>query len=102
MTISLRQYTLSIPAGTVSAQFVTGELDWRFDGNQTRRFVVTLVNGSDSVLLEATLDEVNWFPLANAYTGNTTPNVLVTVGPFVRVRATKTGTNAAATVVAIA
>lgn len=86
----------------MTAQFVTGELDWRFDGNQTRRFVTTLADASDSVLLEATLDEVSWFPLAMAYTGATTPNVLVTVGPLVRVRATKTGTAGAATVVAIA
>lgn len=86
----------------MTPQFVTGELDWRFDGNQTRRFTVTLAQAADSVLLEATLDEVTWFPLNSAYTGATTPYVLVTVGPFVRVRATKTGTNAAATVVAIA
>lgn len=102
MAISLRQYSLMIAAATVTAQPVTGVLDYRFDGNQTRRFVVTLAQAADSVLLEGTLDGTNWFSLANAYTGATTPFVLVTVGPLYRVRATKTGTAGAATVVAIA
>jgi hypothetical protein len=83
------------------AAHTSWELDWRFDGVQTRRVVTTLANGSDSVLIEGTLDGTNWFTIGSAHTGATTPFVDTLTGPYRRLRATKTGTNGAATVIGI-
>jgi len=68
---------------------------------QNRRIVTTLANGSDSVLIEGTLDGTNWFTIGTAHTGATTPFIDNLSGPYYQLRATKTGTNGAATIVAI-
>lgn len=101
MAILLHTYTETIAAATVSAVTIGGELDWARDGLQSRRVTVTLANGADSVLLEGTLDGTNWFSLAAAMTGATTPFVTALTGPYFKIRVTKTGTNGAATVTAI-
>jgi hypothetical protein len=101
MSVILHQVTVSIAAANVSANVIGGELDWRRDGVQTRRIVTTLANGADSVLIEGTLDGSTWFTINTAHTGATTPFVDTVTGPYFKLRATKTGTNGAATVVAM-
>ena len=101
-SLSLRSYTISIAAATVTAVAIgVGDLDYRFDGTQYRRLTVQLVNGADSVLVEGSLDGTTWFSVNAAITGNTNVNVIALTGPYMRLRATKTGTNGAATVTAI-
>jgi hypothetical protein len=96
---ALRQVNLSMLAADVAAH-VSGELDFRSDGTQNRRIVTTLTSAADSVLIEGTLDGTNWFTIAT-HTGATTPFIDNLTGPYFQIRATKTGTNGAATVVAI-
>lgn len=100
MAILLHNYTVEIAAGTVTAQSLGGELDWRRDGYQLRRVVITGANAADSFLIEGTLDGTNWFTANAALTGSTAYAVALS-GPFFRLRITKTGTNGAATVSAI-
>lgn len=99
MSFSLRLVTLSMSASTVTA-VTSPVLDWRFNGTQNRRLVTTLANAADSVLIEGSLDGTNWFTI-NTRTGATTPFVDALVGPYYQIRATKTGTNGAATVVGL-
>ena len=77
------------------------QVDRLYRGQQSRRVVVSLANGADSMLLEGTLDGTTWFALAHAFTGATTPFVTALSGPYYQIRVTKTGTNGAATVSAI-
>jgi hypothetical protein len=98
---SLNKYTLTIAAGTVTAQAVgSGMLDWRYGGTQNRRVVITGANAADSFQLEGTLDGTNWFAAAAAQTGATS-YVISLSGPYYALRITKTGANGAATVTAI-
>lgn len=97
-TSRLRNDTLTIAAGTETAQSLGGELDWHYDGGlQTRRVVID-GNASDSFLIEGTLNGTNWFAAAAAQTGGTGDYVVTLTGPYLRLRITKTGTNGAATV----
>lgn len=101
-SLSLRSYTIAIAAATVTATAIgPGDLDYRFDGTQNRRLTVTLGNAGDSVLIEGTLDGTTWFTAAAAITGNTTVNLVSLSGPYMRLRATKTGTAGIATITAI-
>ncbi len=99
-SFTLRQWAPTIAAATVTA-VTTPVLDWRFDGTQYRRIVTVLANGSDSVLIEGTLDGTHWFTIGTAHTGATTPFVDALTGPYYQLRATKTGTNGAATVIGL-
>lgn len=99
--ITLSPFAASILAATVTAVRVGGNLDYRYDGTQNRRVVVTLASAADSVLLEGSLDLVNWFTVVAAFTGATTPFITALSGPYQGLRVTKTGTNGAATVQAI-
>lgn len=101
MEYVLHPYTIVIAAGTITAVPIGGELDWRRADTQSRRLTVQLANASDSVLVEATLDGTTWFGVANAITGATTVSVISLTGPYKALRATKTGTNGAATITAI-
>ncbi|MFZ5784018.1 MAG: hypothetical protein ACOY4R_27790 [Pseudomonadota bacterium] len=102
MPISLRSYTITIAAGTTTAVAIgAGDLDYRFDGTQYRRVSVQLANASDSVLVEGSLDGTTWFSVNAAITGNTNVNAIALTGPYKQLRATKTGTNGAATITAI-
>lgn len=97
-TSRLRNGSISIAAGTVSAQAIGGELDWHYDGGlQTRRVVITSANAADSFLIEGTLDGSVWFSAAAAQTGATAYVVTLT-GPYFKLRITKTGANGSATV----
>jgi len=99
---SVRSYTITIPAATVTATVIgAGNLDYRFNGTQNRKLTVQLANGADSVLVEGTLDGTSWFTANAAITGNTNVNLISLSGPYLRLRATKTGTNGAATITAI-
>lgn len=101
-SLSLRSYTITIPAGTTTAVPVGAtDLDYRFDGTQNRRVTIRLANAADSVLLEGSLDGTSWFTAATAVTGNTNVNAIALSGPYMRLRATKTGTAGAATITAI-
>ena len=97
----MNYYTLAIPAGTVTPQAIGGELDWRYESNQVRRYTAQLANAADSVLLEGTLDGTNWWPLAAAHTGQTTPFNVSVSGPVKQIRATKTGTAGIANIAAM-
>lgn len=99
--ITLTTQTVSIAAATVTAVNIGGALDYRSDGTQNRRVTVQLANGTDSVLVEATLDGTTWFSANAAITGNTTVNAITISGPILRLRATKTGANGIATITAI-
>lgn len=101
MPIALNYYTLNIPAGTVTPQFIGGELDWGFEGRQDRRVTLQLGAAGDTVLLEGTLDLTNWFALNPAITGDVIPHAIIVQGPMRRMRVTKTGTAGIGTVVAI-
>jgi len=101
MTVALNYYTLAIAAGTTTPQVIGGEMDWKYEANQVRRWTVQLANGADSLLLEATLDGTNWFSVNAAITGTTAIQSGTITGPIRQFRATKTGTNGAATVTAM-
>lgn len=99
---SVRSYTITIAAATETATAIgPGDLDYRFDGTQNRKLTVTLANAADSVLIQGTLDGNTWFTANAAITGNTNVNLISLTGPYMRLRATKTGTNGAATITAI-
>lgn len=100
MAILLHTYTVSIAAGTETAQALGGELDWKRAGNQNRKVVVSGANALDSFLIQGTLDGTTWFTANAALTGSTAYAVSL-VGPFFKLRITKTGTNGSATVNAI-
>lgn len=99
---SYRSYSVSLLAADVAVHQLGGLLDYRFGDAQTRRVVTTLANGADSMLIEVAMEPTltTWAPYAT-HTGATTPYVDVISGPVCGVRATKTGTNGAATVSAI-
>lgn len=99
--ITLTSQTITIAAATVTATNISGALDYRSDGTQNRRVTIQLANGADSVLLEGSLDGTSWYTANAAITGNTNVNVIALTGPVLRLRATKTGTNGAATITAI-
>lgn len=101
MPLNLNSYTVTIPAGTVTPQFVGGELDWAFEGRQDRRITAQLGAAGDTILVEGTIDLTNWFPLNAAITGDVIPHQILAQGPIRRIRATKSGTAGIATVVAI-
>lgn len=100
MAILLHNYTATIAAGTVTAQTLGGELDWKRDGQQNRKVAINSANAGDSFLIEGTLDGTNWFSANAALTGATNYYVQL-VGPFFKLRITKTGTNGSAVVTAI-
>lgn len=91
---------LTIPAATVTPQSV-GAPDWRNDPIQSRNLAVKLGAAGDSVLLEGTMDNQNWLPLAAAITGDVNWHVVTVNGPYQAFRATKTGTASTATVTGI-
>lgn len=99
---SYRSYEVDILAADETANQIGGVLDYRFGDAQSRRVVTTLANGADSMLIEVAMEPTltTWAPYAT-HTGATTPYVDVITGPICGVRATKTGTNGAATVSAI-
>src|SRR5215510_11706205 len=98
MPFGLNYYTVNIAAGVVTPQAIGGDLDWNYEPNQVRRYTAQLAAAGDTILMEATLDGQNWWPLAAAYTGATTPFNGTVVGPVRRIRATKSGTAGAAVV----
>lgn len=100
MTIRLHNYTVSVAAATETAQALGGELDWKFDGQQNRKVAINGATAGDSFLIEGTLDGTNWFSANAALTGATNYYVQL-VGPFFKLRITKTGTAGGATVTAI-
>lgn len=92
-----RLYTTTLAASNQSATVITGELNWQHAGDTQNRTISVTMNATDSILLEFTLDGTNWYTLTAALTGATAAVVRPT-GPYKQLRATKTGTNGAATI----
>jgi hypothetical protein len=100
VAILLHTHTVAVAAGTETAQALGGELDWKRSGNQNRKVAISSATAGDSFLIEGTLDGTSWFSANAALTGATNYYVAL-VGPFFKLRITKTGTAGSATVTAI-
>src|SRR5262245_14118510 len=101
MSIALNFYSLTIPAGTTTPQRIGAQLGWHYQPSQQRRIVVQLASGTDTILVEASIDETNWFPIVPAITGDVIPHQLLIEGPLKGIRATKSGTTGTCLVTAI-
>ena len=101
MSIALNYYSFTIPAATVTPQRIGGQLGWNYQGSQQRRVVVQLASSTDTILVEATLDETNWYPVLPAITGDVLGHPIFIEGPIKGLRATKSGTTGSALVTAI-
>lgn len=95
------KYSIAIASGTVTAQALGGELDWKNCGVQYRTVAISGATAGDSFLLEVSLDNgTTWVSAQAASTGGT--NYVISIPyPVTAMRITKTGTAGAATVTAL-
>lgn len=85
----------TIYEGTAAANGSSYALDYRSDQGETERIVAATMNGSDTITVQASLDETTWFTL-DTFSG--TSDFYVVSGPWPYLRAVKAGTTASATV----
>jgi len=72
--------------------------DWRNSSVQQRRVYVSALTAPDTVVIEGSMDGVNWAPMGAPLTAT---GGLLIEGPIAYLRVTKTGTAAIATVTGI-